>query len=90
MLASIPPDVTARPVGSRETKAALALLRDLVTNGMVIHWQTPDLDQALRSARVRESPSGLSLLEDCPRHLIHAAVWALQAAALPAAEPAIF
>jgi hypothetical protein len=41
-------------------------------------------------AKVREAESGLYLLEDCPRHLIHAAVWALQAAAQPAPEPAIF
>jgi hypothetical protein len=90
MLASLPPDVTARAAGSRETKVALALFRDLVTNGMVVHWQTPDLDQAVRSARVREAATGLYLLEDCPRHLIHAVVWALLAAAQPAPEPAIF
>jgi hypothetical protein len=90
MLASVPPDVTARAAGSRETKVALALLRDLVTNGMVVHWQTPDLDQAVRSARVREAATGLYLLEDCPRHLIHAVVWALLAAAQPAPEPAIY
>jgi len=90
MLASIPPDVIARPVGSRETKGALALLRDLATQGIVVHWDTPELDRAIRSARVVERPSGLYLLDDCPRHLIHGVVWALQAAAQPAAEPAIF
>jgi hypothetical protein len=92
MLQSVPLGYSPQPIaaGTRETKTGLALLRDLCNAGAVIHHDSPELDRALAMAKVREAPSGLYLLEDCPRHLIHAVVWALQAAAQVAPEPAIY
>jgi hypothetical protein len=90
MLARTPGLVpTPVPAGSRETRSGLALLRDLAAAGLLVHSDTPELDRALAMAKVREAPTGLYLLEDCPRHLISAVVWALQAAAVPAPEPAV-
>jgi hypothetical protein len=85
MLARVPVGLSPPPAaaGTRETRSGLALLRDLAAAGEVVHHDTPELDRAMAMAKVREAPSGLYLLEDCPRHLIHATVWALQAATQP-------
>jgi hypothetical protein len=79
----VPDDITPEPApaGTRETRAGLALLRDLVATGQVTHdIDTPDLDQALGDAQVKESPSGLYLMGRGETHLVKAAVWAIAAA----------
>jgi hypothetical protein len=76
--------------GSRETKIALALLRDLAAVGGVAHDErTYDLDDAMTQATVRESPSGLHLVARGPTHLVRAAGWAVQAAHKPSKVPAV-
>lgn len=76
--------------GTKETRIGLALLRDLTASGSIVHdHTTAELDQALATAQVRETPSGLQLAPRGPTHLIRAAVWALNAAHRPAKVPAI-
>src|SRR4030095_2867026 len=56
-----PPDLTPAPlpIGNRETPAALALLRDLVSTGQIVHDEgTEELDAAIAAARVREREAG--------------------------------
>jgi hypothetical protein len=57
--------------------------------GTVAHDNTPELDEALTLARVRETAAGLVLVASGPLHLIRAAVWAASAAARPAKVPAV-
>ena len=72
---------TGLAVGPRETRAGLALLRDLAMAGAVVHdTASPDLDEAMGTAMVRESSAGLVLMAKGPTHLVRAVVWALQAA----------
>jgi hypothetical protein len=80
-----------RPAVAAQARAGLALLRDLAVNGRLVHDHTTgELDRALTSARVKESPTGLYLIpEGCPVHLVKAVAWALSAAHRPAKLPAI-
>jgi len=75
--------------GTRETRTGLAVLRDLAVSGGLAHDATPDLDEAFGVARVRESATGLNLVQAGPTHLIRATVWAVTAAARPAKIPAV-
>jgi len=79
----------AKPAGTAQTKIGLATLRDLAVAGSLAHDNTADLDAALAIARVRETPSGLVLVQAGPIHLIKALVWAVTAAAKPAKVPAV-
>jgi len=92
MLASLPAGLwpTPKPVGGAETRAGLALLRDLAAGGMVVHDDTPDLDEAMAVAMVRERAAGLALEPAGPTHLVKAMVWALHAAAQPSRVPAVY
>src|SRR4029077_17435631 len=50
----------AKPCGSSETRAGLALLRDLAMTGRLVHDTTTfALDETLAAAVVREAPTGL-------------------------------
>ena len=44
------------PAGGRETRVGLALIRDLVANGLIVHDETTfQVDNALAVAHVKES-----------------------------------
>jgi hypothetical protein len=89
----VPPTLRsiAEPRAGAQTRAGLALLRDLAIGGRLVHdVTTTELDETLGMALVREAPTGLFLLSKGPTHLVRATVWALLAAHKPAAEPAIF
>ena len=49
----------ARAAGMTETRAGLAVFRDLAVNGQLVHDDTAELDLAVNQTQVRESPSGL-------------------------------
>jgi len=92
LLDRLPPGMRgqATPCGTAQTKAGLALLRDLALNRQVTHDQTTgELDQTLDLAAVKEAPSGLFLVAKGPTHLVRALAWALVAAHKPAPMPAV-
>jgi len=91
MLDYLPPGLpAAAPAGTKNTRLGLALLRELAAAAEVVHdTDTAELDQALELATVRETATGLQLLQKGPTHLVRAAVWALQAARKRAPAPAI-
>lgn len=89
MLSRMRPGSGAAPAGMSETRVGLALLRDLAAIGGLAHDETPELDQALNQAKVREAPTGLYLMPAGPTHLVRATVWALNAAHKPAKLPAV-
>jgi hypothetical protein len=94
LLERMPVDGTlpaARPAVAAQARNGLALLRDLAAGGQITHDQTPDLDQAIGMAQVKESTSsGLYLLANGPAHLVKALAWAVSAAHRPARVPAVF
>jgi hypothetical protein len=80
----------ATPCSSTQTKAGLALLRDLALGGVLVHdVSTGELDQTLELATVKESAAGLWLVAKGPTHLVRAVCWALVAAHRPAPVPAV-
>jgi hypothetical protein len=80
----------AKSAAGTQTRAGLAVFRDLALNGMLVHDATTvELDSALSLAQVREAPSGLHLIARGPTHLVRAVVWAVAAAARPARVPVI-
>lgn len=86
------PDVRPRPAraGSTETRTGLALLRELVRTGAVIHDETPELDEQVGQARVRAVASGgLALISSRRADIVRAAVWALREAQQQKMAPAI-
>jgi hypothetical protein len=92
MMDRVPAEMTPRPrpATQTQTRAGLALLRDVTANAMVVHDETTgELDEALAKAQVREALSGLQLVVFDEAHLVKAAVWALQAAHRPAPVPAV-
>jgi hypothetical protein len=93
MIDRVLPGTTPAPktAGSRETRTGLPLLRDLAANGMLVHdITTVELDEAMNQAQVKQTLTGLTLVDRGPVHLVKAAVWAVQAAHRPAAVPAIY
>jgi len=79
-----------RPAVASGVRHGLALLRDLVANGVLVHdATTAELDAALTQAQVRESLTGLYLIASGPTHLVRALAWAVRAAHRPAKVPAI-
>jgi len=92
MLSRVPPGTSPRPepVGVRETRIGLALLRDLAAGGELVHHQTGELDEAVNQAQVKETVTGLQLVQVGPTHLVKALVWAVNAAHRPAPVPLIY
>jgi hypothetical protein len=92
LLARVPVGTTPVPVpaGGAETRVALPLLRDLAAGGVLVHDHTPELDQAITSAYVKELSSGLALVPGGAAHLVKALGWAVNAAHKPAPIPAIY
>jgi hypothetical protein len=77
----LPPELQPVPAAGKETRAGLALLRDLaMTQGVTHDATTYQLDDAIAEAMVREAPTGLYLVSRGDTHLVKAAVWALAAA----------
>jgi hypothetical protein len=72
--------VSARCVTSTDTRSGLALLRQLMAAGRVVHDDTPELDRQLQAVKVRELSSGMNLVPGQRADLVKATVWALQAA----------
>jgi hypothetical protein len=91
MVDRMPPGTVPSPIpaGGKETRVGLALFRDLALSGELVHYDTPDLDDALVSAQVRENATGLTLVPRGRIDLVKAAVWAVAAAHKPAPVPAI-
>ncbi len=80
----------ATPCGSAQTKAGLALIRDLALNRQLTHDSTTtELDQTMELAAVKEAPSGLFLVAKGPTHLVRALSWCLVAAHRPVPMPAV-
>jgi hypothetical protein len=77
-------------VGASETKTGLPLLRSLVAERRVVHDpSTGELDAQLLAARVVPAATGLHLVPGQRHDLVHAAVWAVQAAEQRAPIPSI-
>jgi hypothetical protein len=76
------------PATPAETRAGLALLRQLVATGAVVHEGREDLEQ-LTAVHVRELPTGLTLVAGQRADLARAAAWAVLAAHQSAPVPAI-
>ena len=92
MLDRIPPGMVPTPerAGGTETRRSLSLLRDLVAGGQLVHDATTfELDAAFAAAHVRETTTGLQLLNAEKMHIVKAAVWAVGAAHKPAPTPSI-
>ena len=84
-----PPDLHARRAGTKETRTALPLLRQLVAMRQVVH-EPGDLDEQVLPARVTRATDGsLLLLAGQRTDLLRAAAWAIQAALAPSKQPAI-
>jgi hypothetical protein len=76
--------------GVKETPPALAMLRDMVATGTVVHDGSPDLDDQMAAGRVRDGAGGLHLVVGPRSDLVRATVWALLTAVTsPAPSPAI-
>jgi hypothetical protein len=78
--ASICPDgvfdgLGAEPVGSRETRPALAELRRGVAEGRVFHDGSPDLGQQVGDVRVIGRDGGLAVLAGHRSDVMRAAAW---------------
>jgi hypothetical protein len=67
----------ADPVGSRETKAALAALRRGVAEGRVHHDGSVDLAEQLAEVRVVERAEGLSIVAGQRSDLVRSAAWCI-------------
>jgi hypothetical protein len=93
LMSAVPRDVNPkpRPAAAAETRAGLALLRDLAIGRLLVHDERSGvLDDAITRAQAKETPSGLVLVPQRGRtHLVKAAVWAVGAAHKPTPEPAI-
>jgi hypothetical protein len=92
MLDRVPAGIAPSPerAGGTETRRGLSLFRDLAAGGQLVHDATTfELDAALAMARVRETTTGLQLLNGEKMHVVKAAVWAVAAAHKPAPVPAI-
>ena len=88
LISDVDPRFRAKPAAAADTRAGLALLRQFAAAGRLVHDDAPDLEQ-LSAVRVRELPTGLSIVAGCRADLVRAAAWALHAAHLSQPEPAI-
>jgi hypothetical protein len=74
------------------TRSGLALIRDLVATGQIVHDQdkpTNDVDETFQATQVRTTMAGLIVTASPATHLVKAVVWAVAAAHKPAPVPAI-
>jgi len=84
-----PADLHARRAGTKETRTALPLLRQLVAQHQVVH-EPGDLDGQVEPARVTRATDGsLLVLAGQRTDLLRAAAWCIQAALTPSKQPAI-
>ena len=88
LMSDVDPGYGPTPATPTETRAGLALLRQLVASGLVVHEGRADMDQ-LTSVHVKELPTGLTLVAGHRADLVRAAAWALLAAHQSAPAPAI-
>jgi hypothetical protein len=84
----VAPRYDPRLMSAGDTRAGLALLRQLVTAGHICHDVAPDLEQ-LTTVHVKELPSGLSIVAGSRADLARAAAWAVLTAHESQPEPAI-
>ena len=93
LMSAVPRDVNPkpRPSGAADTRAGLALFRDLAIGRALAHDETTeDLDEVVTRAQTKETPSGLVLVPQRGRtHLVKALVRAVAAAYKPAPVPSI-
>jgi hypothetical protein len=93
LLDRVPSEMTPRPrpAVSTQTRTGLALLRDLVVTGQIVHDDdvTAQLDEVFAATQVRTTMAGLLVTGSPATHLVKAAVWALAAAHRPAPVPAV-
>jgi hypothetical protein len=93
LLDRVPSEMTPRPRAavSTQTRTGLALLRDLVVTGQIVHDAdvTAQLDEVFAATQVRTTMAGLLVTASPATHLVKAAVWALAAAHRPAPVPAV-
>jgi hypothetical protein len=93
LLDRVPPDLAPRPkaAAGTDTRNGLAVFRDLAADAMLVHDQrTFSLDDAIKSAKVREATTGLRIAGGAAPHLVKAAVWAVAAAHRPVKLPAVY
>jgi hypothetical protein len=84
-----PADLHAKRAGTKETRTALPLLRQLVAQRQVVH-EPGDLDEQVEPARVTRATDGsLLVLAGQRTDLLRAAAWCIQAALAPTKLPAI-
>jgi hypothetical protein len=89
-LAAFPNRSAMRIAGPTELRRGLSLFRTLVAAGQIVHDATPDLDQQLVPARVKQLPSGgLSIEAPKRTDLLKAMIWALDACQTPTPTPAV-
>jgi hypothetical protein len=94
LLTSVPADMAPRPRAavSTQTRVGLALLRDLVVTGQIVHDDNVPvrhLDEVFAGTQVRTTMAGLVVVASPAAHLVKAAVWALQAAHRPTPVPSV-
>lgn len=93
MLDRWPNDTVPRPHAavSTQTRVGLALLRDLVATGQLVHDKdAPDIDETFAATQVRATMAGLVVVASSATHLVKAVVWAVGAAHKPSAVPAVY
>ena len=84
----VEPRYQPRLMSAADTRAGLALLRQLVAAGHLCHDQAPDLEQ-LTTCHVKELSTGLSIVAGARSDLARAAAWAVLTAHESQPEPAI-
>ena len=88
LAAEVPPRFRGTPATGADTRAGLALVRQLAAAGRLVHDDVADLEQ-ITTVRVRELPTGLTVVAGHRADLVRACAWALHAAHAHPAEPAI-
>jgi hypothetical protein len=94
MLDRVPSEMAPKPRAAvaTQTRVGLALLRDLVVTGQLVHdadKPTNDIDETLAVTQVRTTMAGLVVTSSSATHLVKAVVWAVGAAHRPTPVPAI-
>ena len=83
-----PAALRASTSAAADTRAGLALIRQLAATGRLVHDDAADLDQ-VTTVRVREQVGGLAVVPGARADLVRACAWALHAAHARPAEPSI-
>jgi hypothetical protein len=84
----VEPRYRPKVMAPADTRAGLALLRQLISTGQVCHDRAPELE-VLTAVHVRETPTGLTLVPGVRADLVRASAWALLAAHRAPPIPAI-